>query len=275
MKGSVEVGRRVRPEAGARLLGVLAGLLGLVCLVSAWNVGEARAAGVPAPAWYVTLSGDPTAFPVEAGRIASYTAVAINEGGTATDGSFDFVLTLPDGVEVQGEPSGSYGAFGGTLQPLPCAAVSRTVTCEGIGVEVAPGESVVLSTVVSTVSAATGSPLLARASMQGGGSPGSSAQVENQRGPSARFGILPGGFYAVAAAADGQGPEQAGETPSELEIGSEFTTELQEEVELKEEAEFLPTGGGAARPLGHPARRSRGRSAGRRQLHRDRARNPV
>jgi hypothetical protein len=235
-------GRSRNPRRrGVHGVSLAAALIAALTLVPS----QADAAVVPTPAWFATMTANPTHLPASPNRFLSYTLIAINEGGAATTGTVELEVILPEGVELVGAPEGTSGAQ--RTNPFPCSGAGRIVTCESAANPIGAGEVATLYVPATLAASAGAGPLTATGEVRGGGASASAASSTNDRtAAQPAFDFLPGtaGLYALATTPDGQGAAQSGSTPLQVEVGAGFPTVLERELESQNEAEFSAAGGG-------------------------------
>jgi hypothetical protein len=206
---------------------VMLGVLGLATMLAGGSAVPASAA-TAAPAWSIRSLAVPTNF-IPGGESGRYELMAVNHGGSATDGSpITFTDTLPIGLEVKGvtlnlrsslDGTGTHD-FGPSLCNIEKPEAAEIVSCT-IPEElpetpdptlVEAGEVLRLVIRVSTPLAAAGETLTNVAQVQGGGALPASTSSQNEANPEpAAAGFMD--FRAALLGPDGLPIGQPGSHP--------------------------------------------------------------
>lgn len=184
----------------------------------------ASQAQAAAPAWKLTASALPTNFvPGSEGTAFGgplYYLIATNVGGEAANGPITLTATLPTGVSAVDVGGVSSKSEDSSFPKPACTVSGQIVTCTATG-SLPPGYWVGAEFVVNIAPNASG-PLIAPATVSGGGAPPASATAIGEASSSpAPFGFLPGAA-SLLSNDDGSPAIKAGSRPSQLTIDFGF-----------------------------------------------------
>jgi hypothetical protein len=173
----------------------------------------AAQAAVANPAWWLTVSSQPTNLSPGRTGLQGLLLTATNLGGADTDGPVELTAALPVGLEAGALEEG-------------CEARGRRVRCLVERV-LHPGETLVRLVPVS-VDASTTGPIVSMATVAGGGAETARARTDTDVGAAPpSFGFVSGsaGLASVLSDASGGPATRAGSTPYEFLANLGFPTE--------------------------------------------------
>ena len=183
-------------------------------------VAPATTNAAAAPAWAVTITGQPTNF--APGTTAEYVLTTANVGGAPTTGTSTFRIVLPKAWSIVGYGSEIQG--GGFAAELTCAPAAKELSCS-TEKTIFPGRVVTASVKVEVPSDEEKALLQGEASAEGGGAFGEAkattpTPVQAEAVPP---GVLPG-FSAPITGEDGTPVTLAGSHPYQQTISFGFPT---------------------------------------------------